>query len=535
MLEKTRALPPDSFIFLILLLRDATGVTHNADEALQRIHAVANAPINSIFQHQLGLGIVGGRLYQAELEGIESARIAVRILHGEPASSFPPRIVGPLSPRYDWRELKRWKINEERLPPGSVVLFREPTVWDNYGGWIIAGVSLCFVQAVLIFGLLANLAKRRLAERSLIASEGRAALAADAAHLGVWEFDPATNEVWVSDELRDLFQITPGTDVDYAAFQERVYPDDQPLHNSAIKRAIETKGSYEIEYRVLLQDGTVRWISGRARCMSDGDGRSTRLLGVSMDVTERKQAENEAMEQRNELFHLSRVASLGQLSGSLAHELNQPLGIILSNAQAAQHMLGGDNPDIPELQEILADIVGEDLRAGEVITRLRALLQRGETRLLPVALNGIIEDVLHLLRSDLVARGVTVRTTFAEGLPDVAGDKVQLQQVVLNIITNACDAMAESLQKDRILRISTNLQSDCVRVSIEDHGRGVPCGDVSRIFQPFFTTKSHGLGIGLSICRSIIAAHQGRIWAESNGTRGTTLHLQLQVIAPAAS
>src|SRR5213595_3967397 len=341
MLERTRALPPDSYIFLILLLRDATGVTHNADEALQRIHAAANAPINGIFQHQLGLGVVGGRLYQAELEGIESAHIAVRILHGEPASSFPPEIVGPLSPRYDWRELKRWKINRNVCHPGSVVLFREPTVWDNYGGWIIAGVSFCFVQAVLIFGLLANLAKRRRAERSLTASEGRAALAADAAHLGVWEFDPATNEIWISDKARDLFQITPGTDVDYAAFQERVYPDDRPLHNSAIKRAIETKGSYEIEYRVLLQDGTVRWISGRARCMSDGDGRSTRLLGVSMDVTERKQAEKEVMEQRDELFHLSRVASLGQLYGSLAHELNQPLGIILSNAQAAQHMLAG--------------------------------------------------------------------------------------------------------------------------------------------------------------------------------------------------
>src|SRR5438046_3719651 len=126
MLEKTRALPPDSFIFLILLLRDDTGVTHNADEALQRIHAVANAPINSIFQHQLGLGIVGGRLYQAELEGIESARIAVRILHGEPASSFPPRIVGSLSPRYDWRELPRWKLDEKLLRPGSTVVYRTP-------------------------------------------------------------------------------------------------------------------------------------------------------------------------------------------------------------------------------------------------------------------------------------------------------------------------------------------------------------------------------------------------------------------------
>src|SRR5205814_1912237 len=235
-------LTTDSFILFMLLMGDAAGVTHYADEALQCIHAVASAPINSIFQHQLGLGIVGGRLYQAELEGIESARIAVRILNGEPASSFAPRIVGPLSPRYDWRELKRWKIKEERLPPGGVVSFRKPTAWEQYGVWIIAGVSLCLVQAVLIFRLLANLAKRRHAELSLSESEDRVALAADAAQLGVWEIDVATNKVWVSDKVRDLFQIAPGTDVDYAAFHERVHPDDQPLRDSAIKRAIETEG-----------------------------------------------------------------------------------------------------------------------------------------------------------------------------------------------------------------------------------------------------------------------------------------------------
>jgi C4-dicarboxylate-specific signal transduction histidine kinase len=335
--------------------------------------------------------------------------------------------------------------------------------------------------------------------------------------------------------VRDLFQIAPGTDVDYAAFQKRVYPDDQPLRDSAIKRAIETKGSYEIEYRILLPDGTVRWISGRARCMSDGDGRSTRLLGVSMDVTERKQAEKEAMEQRDELFHLSRVATLGQLSGSLAHELNQPLGIILSNAQAAQHMLAGDTPDIPELREILADIVGENLRAGEVITRLRALLKRGETRLLPLALNEVIENVLYLLRSDLVARGVTAESKLAERLPDVPGDEVQLQQVLLNIVANACDAMAENPPGDRRLRISTSAKSRAVCVSIEDQGRGLPNGDSSQIFEPFFTTKSHGLGIGLSICRSIIAAHHGRLWAEPNKGRGVTLRIELPFIAPALS
>ena len=141
MKERVSTLPPDSYIFFLLLLRDAAGVTLNADEALQRLHAVAHAPINSIFDHQLGLGIVGGRLYQGERVGKEAADVAIRILHGEPASSFPPRLFERLPPRYDWRELQRWKINEKLLPPGSTVLFREPTVWERYRAWIIAGLS----------------------------------------------------------------------------------------------------------------------------------------------------------------------------------------------------------------------------------------------------------------------------------------------------------------------------------------------------------------------------------------------------------
>ncbi len=186
MLEQARHQPPHSYILFVLLLRDGIGVTHNADEALQRMHAVANAPINGLFQHQLGMGIVGGRLYQAEFEGVEAAHVAVRILHGEAASSFPPRIVGPLPPRYDWRELRRWKIDEKRLPPGSVVLFRAPTVWQQNRGWIITGASVCLVEAVLILGLLVNLIKRRRAERSLAESEVRFRIAADGAPVMIW-------------------------------------------------------------------------------------------------------------------------------------------------------------------------------------------------------------------------------------------------------------------------------------------------------------------------------------------------------------
>src|SRR5205085_1122871 len=153
MLERVKTLPADSFVFVVLLLRDAAGVTHNADEALKQLHAVSSAPINSIFDHQLGLGLVGGRLYQTAEIGKESAEMAVRILHGVPASSLPPRLLPPSAPYYDWRELHRWNISEKLLPPGSTVLFREPTAWQQYRNWIVAGVPIFVLQALLIVTL----------------------------------------------------------------------------------------------------------------------------------------------------------------------------------------------------------------------------------------------------------------------------------------------------------------------------------------------------------------------------------------------
>lgn len=405
MLERTSKLPPNSWIFLILLLRDANGVSHDADEALRRMHAVANAPINSIFLHQLGLGIVGGHLYQAEREGVEAAHLAARILDGEATSSLPPTIVGPVAPRYDWRELRRWNINEKLLPPDSTLLFRSPTVWQRYQRWIIAGISVFILQALLIFGLLANLIKRRRVEGSLAESEARfermadaapvliwmsgpdklctffnkewldftgrkmeqelgngwsdrvhpedledslktygstfdarepfviqhrlrnhddqyrwmtnrgvprygprgnfsgyvgacvditdllerdralreiedrVALAAEVAHLGVWELDTTTYDLWISDNGRKLFGFEPNRPITYVAFQDRVHPEDRTRRAAAIRRAVETQGGYELEYRFMLPDGSVRWIGGRGHCTSDKDGRLTRLVG----------------------------------------------------------------------------------------------------------------------------------------------------------------------------------------------------------------------------------------------------------------
>jgi two-component system, LuxR family, sensor kinase FixL len=221
------------------------------------------------------------------------------------------------------------------------------------------------------------------------------------------------------------------------------------------------------------------------------------------------------------------------LSGSLAHELNQPLGIILSNAQAAQELLLQDPPDVPEVGEILADIVAADRRAAEIIQRLRSLLKHGETSMQPLPLNDLIEEVLRLVRADLIGRGVTAVCVLAPDLPPITGDRVQLQQLVLNLIVNAADAMAANAPGTRRLHLTTARQQHTVRASVRDEGTGLPA-DVERLFQPFFTTKAHGLGMGLAICRSIIAAHQGRLWAEPHPERGAVFHFEMPVAKEAS-
>jgi two-component system sensor kinase FixL len=249
---------------------------------------------------------------------------------------------------------------------------------------------------------------------------------------------------------------------------------------------------------------------------------------VIRDITQQKRAERETQELRDSLAHLTRVSTLGALSGSLAHELNQPLGIILSNAQAAQELLAQEPPDLAEVQAILADIVTADRRAGEVIERLRTLLKRGQVTLQPLLLNQVIEEVLHLTRADLIGRGVTVNLELAPDLPSIAGDRVQLQQLVLNLILNAAEAMAADVPDARRLHLQTRLHEGRVRASVRDEGAGLP-EDTDRLFQPFYTTKPQGLGLGLAICRSIVAAHQGRLWAEPHPERGAVFHFELPV------
>ena len=340
-------------------------------------------------------------------------------------------------------------------------------------------------------------------------------LAASAAQLALWRWDIPHDTIWVSPGGRGLYDMPPGASLNLQRFLDALHPDDRELTRLIVQQCLDGDGDFHVEYRVLLPEGAVRWIAARGKVEFNDHRQPVRMRGVSLDITRRKTAEIEAAQHRAELAHLTRVTTLSELSGSLAHELNQPLAIILSNAQAAQRLLAQSPPDVAEVNDILADIVGEDRRAGEVIQRLRALLKRGETASLPVALNEVVADVLRLIQGDLITRGVAVTHSLAEGLPEVKGDRVQLQQVLLNLILNAADAMVANAPRTRRLHISTVRHGNCVRVSVRDEGSGLST-DAEKVFQPFFTTKPQGLGLGLSICRAIINAHGGRLWPEAN-------------------
>jgi C4-dicarboxylate-specific signal transduction histidine kinase len=248
----------------------------------------------------------------------------------------------------------------------------------------------------------------------------------------------------------------------------------------------------------VLPNGKIRWIAGRGQAEFNGNGQPVRMRGASLDITKRKQAELEAARQRNEMARLARVTMLGELSGSIAHELSLPLSAILSNAQAAQRVLANGCADLTELQEILDEIVSEDKRAGEVIGHLRSWLKKGELQQHSLSINEVVQDVLKLINSDLVNQKVSVDCELARNLPTLTGDPVQLQQVLLNLIVNACDAMVDCKTPERRLLIRTETENGNgeVLVSVTDRGASIPRERMEEIFEPFFTTKEKGMGLG---------------------------------------
>ena len=379
---------------------------------------------------------------------------------------------------------------------------------------------LSFMTLPLLF--LAGLTEERnRTEETLHEREERISLASETANLALWTVDYERGESWMNDKGRTLFGFAPNEPLSRQVFLARVHPEDREGVNEAIERARKESQPFEVEYRLLRPDGDVRWLISRGRYLSNNRGETSELLGVAIDVTGQVNANLELRSRQQELARLSRVAVMGELTASLAHELNQPLTAIASNAAAGKRFLAGGSLGPDAIEELLTDVLQDARRAGAVIYAIRHFVRKGQETKCPLSLNDVIAEVVQFLHSDLVGRGATIETEFEAGLPTVQADRIQIQQVLINLIVNSLEAMEVSPPGRRRVEISTCASNGCVQVAVRDFGAGLPTDDPEKIFNHFFSTKPEGMGMGLAIARSIIEAHGGKLAAQnlSDGAR----------------
>jgi PAS domain S-box-containing protein len=371
-------------------------------------------------------------------------------------------------------------------------------------------------------------------EGSLRQSTQSLAEAQRIAHLGNWDWDIVTNELRWSDEVYRIFGLRPQEfGATYETFLASVHPEDRDAVKKAVDESLaDSHTPYSIEHRVIRPEGSERIVHERGEVTFDETGKPIRMVGTVHDITERKKIELEAYRARRELLRLERLSSLGELTASLAHELNQPLTAILSNAGAALRFLESGRLDLGELREILQDIVNDDKRAGDIIRSLRSMLKQEEKERETIAINDVLRDMISLFHSEAVIRNMAVEMDLADPLPLVHVDRVQIQQVMLNLIMNAAEMMSHNEPEHRKIVLQTrSADHRSVQVAVRDLGPGIEEKNLDHIFEPFYTTKRSGLGMGLSVSRSIIEAHGGRIWVENNPDKGVTFYFELPVLS----
>lgn len=503
---------------------DGAGKSFIPRDAVARIAAASGAPVYAPYSTFLGAGIAGGFMSSYVDIGRQAGQVAAALLSGAAPSGLrlPPSV--PAVAQVDWRQILRWKVDPERIPQDAVVLFREPTFWQANRSKVLAFAAVIALQAVLIVALLVERRLRQRTASALAESELRMSLAARAARLSMWIWDAARDRFWTTNRLAGDGEPAAAAPMRFDQVLASVHPADRATLDSAARGALARGEEFDIEYRALLPDGEERWIAARGRAeREDGE----RLVGVALDVTPRKSAELQAAKDRAALTHMTRVSMLGQLSASIAHQLNQPLAAILGNAEAARQMLRRPDVDVAELGAICDDIISEDQRAADVIRRLGALYKRGELRLAVLDLNQLVSETLDLVRTELDTRHVEVAVALASAPPVVDGERVQLQQVLLNLILNGADAMRAIDPAQRRLLIGTEVDGATVSVSVVDRGTGIAPDDLKSVFDPFWSTKADGIGIGLAICQSIVSAHRGTLDVANNADAGATFRMVL--------
>ena len=356
---------------------------------------------------------------------------------------------------------------------------------------------------------LRDVTDRRRAEDALRESGERLRLALEAGHMGVWDWERRTNVVTWSKEHFEIMGLPPvPPQATYETWAGRVHPDDLVSAAAAMDSAIARRTEYRNEYRIVRPDGTVRWVESRGEPRFDESGECTRVMGLILDISERKQAE----ETSQKLFLASRLTVMGELTASIAHEINQPLGASLTNAQTALRLLNAPEPDLVEVRAALEDIATDNLRAGDIVRELRRFLRRQEPSLARIAVAELLEAVARFVSPEARNQGVEVCIDVADGLPEVLADRVQIQQVLVNLLLNSFDALyTKPPGQRRVLLAAAPAPANRIAISVSDSGPGVPEHLRSSVFEPFVTTKPEGLGIGLAIAQTIVTAHGGRL------------------------
>jgi len=367
-------------------------------------------------------------------------------------------------------------------------------------------------------------------EESLRSSEAYLVEAQSLTHTGSCAIDGASHEtVYWSDEMFRLFGFDPqqGPPM-FDQWLQRIHPEDREKLKLANERTLLNKVSCDVEFRIVKPDGKVKHIHGIGHPVLSPSGELVQVVGTMVDITERKRAEEARDRLRQleaDLAHISRVNTMGELTASLAHEIKQPIGAAVTNAEAGLRLLDRDQPDLPEAREAVLETVRDARRAADIIDRVRLLYQKGSPQLDIVDVNEVIRDMVIVLHNEANRHSVKMHTDLAEELPKVMADRVQLQQALMNLMLNGIEAMRDTSGE---LSIKSQLaDDDQLVISIADTGVGLPTETIDKMFDAFFTTKSQGTGLGLAITRSIVESHGGRIWATPNAGRGATFHFTL--------
>jgi PAS domain S-box-containing protein len=395
-----------------------------------------------------------------------------------------------------------------------------------------------FLLAVSIpLMLLAGLVEeRRRAEESLKETQARMAIAASSTDTGLWQYDIRSRYMWATEHCRSMFGLNADSILSHEAFLGAVHPDDRGIVIAAMRAAESAgEGTGREEFRVVHPNGQLRWYVATARTEFDTKGEPIRVSGIFGDVTTRRKAEEDAKQLedalrtiRRELARVSQQTTIGAMAASIAHEINQPLSALVTNGGIGLLLLAKSDSDLDEVREVFKRIIDDGHRASQIIKSIRSMFGKGHRERSPVSIRDLVSEVLALVHGELESQRVSLQLELHQELPLVMADRVQLQQVVLNLIMNAVEAMSSVEHRERSLLVKSELNGERnVLIMVQDSGSGIDPNDIDRIFDAFFTTKSHGMGLGLSICQSIIQSHGGRLWATNRTPHGSVFYVQL--------